>query len=116
MKNTLDNTISDTIRDPEKQFGPRGTLKIPVEDLEESGIHERETLRMPITSVDTPPKRQDFQHEPQVIIKDDQKKLVELRGGMVEVVPGTDQDFDLEKLRRFGQSADGYQGSSSCGG
>ncbi|MDF1497554.1 MAG: hypothetical protein P1P90_05885 [Patescibacteria group bacterium] len=88
----------DAVAEPEKQFGPRGTLKIPLESQDESGVYERETLKMPVTSVDTPPKRQDFQHEPKVIIRDDQKRMQELRGGMVEVVPLEKQEFDLASI------------------
>jgi len=87
-------SLQDTIREPEKQFGPRGTLIIPVSDPEESGVYERRSM----PEVHVPPKPQEVVMEPQVIINAEKTKLEQLRGGMVEVAPLQDQRFDLEEV------------------
>lgn len=83
----------DTIREPEKQFGPTGTLRIPEKVPEESGLYKRESL----PQIFTPPKSREQVLEPKVVIND-QTRLEELRGGMVEVVPVVEQKFDLEEI------------------
>ncbi len=83
-----------TIREPEKQFGPTGTFRIPEKVPEESGLYKRESL----PQVFTPPKSREQVLEPKVVIND-QTRLEELRGGMVEVAPAViEQKFDLEEI------------------
>jgi hypothetical protein len=88
------NVTEDTIREPNKEFGPTGTLKIQAEGVDESGVYERGGL--PVVHV--PPKSHVMDLEPKVIINDDVKKLVELRGGVVELVPMQEQRFDLDDI------------------
>jgi hypothetical protein len=92
----------ETVREPEKRFGPTGTLKISIDSKEEaSGVYERGSL----PEINYPPLAHSVYHEPKVIIND-QAKLVELRGGIVEVKPAQKAKFDVAEIEAELQGVD----------
>lgn len=93
-KMSINEQDINTVREPEKMFGPNGTLKMPIESVEEaSGVHERASL----PEIYTPPREHAVPNEPKVVINDEDK-LVELRGGLVAVKPLHVEKFNLAQI------------------